>query len=93
MLGVDCSAAVLGEGIAPLADDLSGKALSKVFAVEHPLLKAYTADGYVHALEQVIKKVGAGVCRVSAHLPGARLRAGAGDAVSAGAALGRHRDS
>ena len=59
MLGVDCSAAVLGEGIAPLTDDLSGKALSKVFAVEHPLLKNYTADGYVHALEQVVKKVGA----------------------------------
>lgn len=59
MLGVDCSAAVLGEGIAPFAEDLSGRALSKVFAVEHPLLKHYTADGYVHALEQVVKKVGA----------------------------------
>ena len=59
MLGVDCSAAVLGEGIAPFTEDLSGRALSKVFAVEHPLLKNYTADGYVHALEQVIQKVGA----------------------------------
>src|ERR1035441_4890683 len=49
--------AVLGEGIAPLAGELSGKALSKVFAVEHPLLKTYTADGYVHALEQIVKKI------------------------------------
>lgn len=57
-LSVDCSAVVLGsgEGIAPLLDELSGKQLAKVFAVEHPLLKQYTADGYVHALEQVIQK-------------------------------------
>ena len=57
MLGAECAAAVLGEGIAPLAGELSGKALSKVFAVEHPLLKAYTADGYVDALEQIVKKI------------------------------------
>jgi electron transfer flavoprotein alpha subunit len=55
-LGIECAAAVLGEGIAPLARELGGKALSKVFAVEHPLLKDYTADGYVHALEQVVQK-------------------------------------
>ena len=55
MLGVDCSAAVLGEGIAPLAAELGGNALGKVFAIEHTLLKNYTADGYVHALEQVVK--------------------------------------
>jgi electron transfer flavoprotein alpha subunit len=29
-----------------------------VFAVEHPLLTEYTADGYVAALEQVVKRVG-----------------------------------
>jgi electron transfer flavoprotein alpha subunit len=57
MLGVDCSAAVLGEGIGALVEDLSGKALAKIYAVEHPLLKHYTADGYVHALEQVIRKL------------------------------------
>jgi electron transfer flavoprotein alpha subunit len=57
MLGAECAAAVLGEGIAPLAGELSGKALSKVFAVEHPLLKTYTADGYVYALEQIVKKI------------------------------------
>jgi electron transfer flavoprotein alpha subunit len=57
MLGAECAATVLGEGIAPLAGELSGKALSKVFAVEHPLLKTYTADGYVYALEQIVKKI------------------------------------
>ena len=57
MLGVECSAVLLGEGIAPLLEGLSDKNLAKVFAVEHPLLKQYTADGYVHALEQVVKNL------------------------------------
>ena len=55
-LGVECSAAVLGEGIAPLASELSGKQLAKVYAVEHALLKQYTADGTIHALEQVFRQ-------------------------------------
>jgi electron transfer flavoprotein alpha subunit len=57
MLSVECSAAVLGEGIATLGQELGSKQLTAVYTVEHPLLKHYTADGYVHALEQVIKKV------------------------------------
>ena len=44
-LGAECSAAVLGEGIAPLLAELSGKQLAKVYAAEHPLLQQYTADG------------------------------------------------
>ena len=55
-LGVECTAAVVGDGIAPIASELSGKALSKVCTVEHSLLKAYTADGYVHALEQLVRQ-------------------------------------
>jgi electron transfer flavoprotein alpha subunit len=55
-LGVDCSAAVVGEGVAALAAELGGKKLAKVFAVEHALLKEYTADGYVAVLEQVVKQ-------------------------------------
>jgi electron transfer flavoprotein alpha subunit len=55
-LGVECSAAVLSEGITPLATELSGKQLAKVYAVEHALLKQYTADGTIHALEQVIRQ-------------------------------------
>jgi electron transfer flavoprotein alpha subunit len=56
-LGAGCSAAVLGEGITPLAEELRGKQLANVYAVEHPLLAQYTADGYVHALEQVVTKL------------------------------------
>jgi len=55
-LGVDCAAAVMGEGVAALAAELGGKKLAKVFAVEHALLKEYTADGYVVVLEQVVKQ-------------------------------------
>jgi electron transfer flavoprotein alpha subunit len=55
-LGSDCSAAVLGEDLASVIGELTGKALAKVFAVEHPLLNQYTADGYLHALEQAIRK-------------------------------------
>lgn len=55
-LGLECSAAVAGEGVGTLASELGGKKLAKVFAVEHALLKTYTPDGYVAALEQVIKK-------------------------------------
>jgi electron transfer flavoprotein alpha subunit len=51
-LGVECSAAVVGAGA---VDEVCGKQLAKVFAVEHPLLKRYTADGYVNALEQVVR--------------------------------------
>jgi electron transfer flavoprotein alpha subunit len=56
-LGGECSAALLGEGIDALVQELAGKNLAKVFHVEHSLLKEYTADGYVHALEQVVKLV------------------------------------
>jgi electron transfer flavoprotein alpha subunit len=35
---------------------LGGTKLAKVVAVEHALLKEYTADGYVVALEQVVKQ-------------------------------------
>lgn len=56
-LNIDCSAAVLGESIAPLAAELATKALAKVFAVDHPLLSQYTADGYTIALQQLIQKL------------------------------------
>lgn len=55
-LGVECSAAIVGEGVATLASELATKKLAKVIAVEHTLLKVYTSDGYVAALEQVVKQ-------------------------------------
>lgn len=55
-LGVPCSAAVVGGGITSLAAELAEKQLEKVFAVDHALLAEYTSDGYVTALEQLIKQ-------------------------------------
>jgi len=57
-LGVECSAAVLGEGVAALATELAGKKLAKVYSLEHGLLKDYTADGTVLALEALVKQAG-----------------------------------
>jgi electron transfer flavoprotein alpha subunit len=44
---------VIGKGIVALADELAQKSLAEVLLVEHDLLEAYTADGYIAALEQV----------------------------------------
>ena len=68
-LGLECSAALLGAassaGLSESAssggsssfDELHGAGLAKIFAVEHPLLEQYTADGYTIALQQLIKKL------------------------------------
>ena len=55
-LGQTVSAAVAGQGIDALANELASKKLDRVFAVEHELLNTYTADGFSAALEQLIKK-------------------------------------
>jgi electron transfer flavoprotein alpha subunit len=57
-LGVGCSAAVLGDAVRMEGGwETGGKRPDAVFAVKHALLKEYTADGYVAALEQLVKKV------------------------------------
>jgi len=48
------SAAVIGQGIGPLAAELAAKKLDTVYAIEHDLLKDYTPDGYTAALQQLI---------------------------------------
>lgn len=55
-LGVDCSAVVIGDGVASLASELGARKLAKAFSVECALLKIYTADGYITALEQLVKQ-------------------------------------
>ena len=55
-LGVPVEAAVLGHGVTALAAQAAANNLSKIWAVEHPLLDAYTADGYTAALEQLIRQ-------------------------------------
>lgn len=58
-LGVPVSAAVIGKGVAALAQELAGKKLDKVYSVEHDLLADYTADGFTAAVEQLVKATGA----------------------------------
>ena len=55
--GQPVSAAIVGSDLEALNPELAGKKLDKGYRVEHALLKNYTADGYVSALEQFIKKV------------------------------------
>jgi electron transfer flavoprotein alpha subunit len=54
-LGIECSAAVIGENLDTLSSELTGKNLAKVFTVQHELLNTYTSDGYLTALEQLVK--------------------------------------
>ena len=56
-IGGTVSAAVAGQGIGALANELASKKLDKAYAVDHQLLGAYTADAYTAALEQLIRKV------------------------------------
>ncbi|HEU5342090.1 electron transfer flavoprotein subunit alpha/FixB family protein [Edaphobacter sp.] len=55
-LGVECSAIVMGDGVGSLAVEVSSKKLAKIIAIEHTLLKAYTSDAYVAALDQAVKQ-------------------------------------
>src|ERR1700729_2173554 len=56
-LGVGVSAAVVGDNLSALGGWISSGKLDAAYAVEHALLKEYTADGYVAALEQLVKKL------------------------------------
>jgi electron transfer flavoprotein alpha subunit len=57
--GQPLTAAILGNEVEGLSNELAGKKLEKAYRVEHALLKDYTADGYVNAAEQLIKKADA----------------------------------
>jgi electron transfer flavoprotein alpha subunit len=54
-LGMECSAAVLGGSVEALAKELATRKLAKAYTVQHDLLASYTPDGYVAALEQLIR--------------------------------------
>jgi electron transfer flavoprotein alpha subunit len=49
------SGAVIGKGVAALADELGGYQLDEVLLIEHDLLAAYTPDGFSLALRQVVE--------------------------------------
>ena len=55
--GQPLSAAIVGDDLESLSGELANKKLDKGYRVEHALLKDYTADGYVSALEQLIRKL------------------------------------
>jgi electron transfer flavoprotein alpha subunit len=55
-LGEPVEAAVAGSGIGALAAEAATKKVAKVYAVEHDLLKDYTADGYTAAIEALIRQ-------------------------------------
>ena len=52
--GWTLEAAVLGASVLPLAQEIAGKKVSKVFALESPKLDPYTPDAFAAALEQFI---------------------------------------
>jgi len=53
--GGTVTAAVVGKGVAGLAEELAAKNVSEVLVVEHDLLENYTPDGYAIALKQTIE--------------------------------------
>src|SRR5215472_4310930 len=55
--GQPLSAVIVGNDLEPLSGELANKKLDKGYRVEHSLLKDYTADGYILALEQLVKKL------------------------------------
>lgn len=52
--GWTLEAAVLGASVLPLAQEIAGKKLSKVYALESPKLDPYTPDAFAAALRQFI---------------------------------------
>lgn len=52
--GWNVEAAVLGNGIRPVADEVATKKLAKVYSIESPRLAMYTPDAYCFALKQFI---------------------------------------
>lgn len=54
--GARLEAAVVGSGIGSIANEVAGKKVSKVYAVESPRLAQYTPDGFVAALKQFISQ-------------------------------------
>ena len=56
-LGRPVAAAVLGERVSAQTAEAARNKLDRVYAVDHPLLAVYTADGYTAALESLIRRV------------------------------------
>lgn len=57
-MGTELYTAIPGSGVGALAAEAATKKCTKVYAVEHDLLKDYTADAYTAAVEALIRAVG-----------------------------------
>lgn len=55
-LGTELSCAILGKGIAGLAQELVYQGADKVYVLEHELLSEYLSDSYVDACEKLLKE-------------------------------------
>jgi electron transfer flavoprotein alpha subunit len=55
-MGLPVEAAVAGSGTGALAHEAATKKVAKVYAVDHELLKEYTADGYTAAVDALVRK-------------------------------------
>jgi electron transfer flavoprotein alpha subunit len=51
------TAVVMGSGVGALAEELAGKQMDEVVALDHALLEPYTPDGFSIALRQAIAQV------------------------------------
>jgi electron transfer flavoprotein alpha subunit len=54
-MGLTVNAVVIGAQTEPLGEEVAAKKLGRVIRLEHPLLAAYTADGFNLALAQLFK--------------------------------------
>jgi electron transfer flavoprotein alpha subunit len=52
--GWTLEAAVIGDGVGSIANEIAGKKVAKVYAVESPSLKTYTPDAFSAGLKQFI---------------------------------------
>jgi len=57
LTGLSMETAVVGDKNTPILAETSGLPPTTAYAVQHPLLKHYTSDGYALAFEQLIRKL------------------------------------
>ena len=77
--GWTLEAAVAGSGVTSFANEIAGKKVAKVYAIESPKLEPYTPDAFVGRAEAVHRVETAQTGADAAHLSGARFCAQAGD--------------
>jgi len=54
--GWTLEAAVVGSGVAAIANEVAAKKLAKVYDVESARLEPYTPDAFAHALQEFLQK-------------------------------------